>query len=81
MEYSGSLKTLKRNIQIFLSPTQGNCTVDDVLDVVKEKCEGKSNCTLEASDAMFGSSGCMDINRLRNKYLHIEYQCIKPGRT
>ena len=47
-----------------------NCVAVTSLDVVKEKCEGRETCDIQASNGVFG-----DPCRGTFKYLEIEYSC------
>ena len=47
------------------------CHAADSLNVVKQKCEGESNCTVKADNEEFGGDPCPKTN----KYLLIRYQC------
>nr|C0HK24.1 RecName: Full=L-rhamnose-binding lectin ELEL-1 [Echinometra lucunter] len=49
-----------------------NCKASNALNVVRDLCRGKSSCTVEASNDVFGDP-CMHTY----KYLELSYDCSK----
>jgi len=46
--------------------------VGNVMDTVKDKCQGKRECEIEPNDSTLGSGGCPKTY----KYFQVEYKCI-----
>jgi len=46
-------------------------TADNIVDIVKAKCNGKNLCEIEAVDATYGDQDCASIY----KYVEVTYRC------
>ncbi|XP_071504019.1 D-galactoside-specific lectin-like [Diadema antillarum] len=53
-----------------------NCnTIVNAKSVVSNACEGKSRCTVPATNSFFGGDPCSGTS----KYLAVRYTCVPPG--
>ncbi|XP_049826771.1 L-rhamnose-binding lectin ELEL-1-like [Aethina tumida] len=53
-----------------------NCRAPNSLSIVKQQCNDKHTCTLNASNSVFGDP-CANTT----KYLEVEYECIDSSKT
>ena len=61
---------------IFQYDNPCNCASDESMDVVTERCEGKTSCDFRANNGAFG-----DPCPRTRKYLEVQYQCVTSGTT
>ena len=58
------------------SPTFKNSQISKSLAIVSKECTGKRNCTIEASNSIFGDP-CPDVEKM----LDVSYECVKGIRA
>ena len=52
---------------------QENCVSTKTLPLVSEKCNGRQNCSLEATSAALGGDTCPEST---SNYLEVIYECV-----
>ena len=58
------------------SPNFKNSEIQKSLAIVSKECTGKRNCTIEASNSIFGDP-CPDVEKM----LDVSYECVKGIRA
>lgn len=50
-----------------------NCKAEDSEKIVKSQCDGKTNCSIDASNSVFLLDPCLSVG----KYLEVKFTCVQ----